>query len=156
MAVELGHEALAEGHNLAVALALGVEVAAALAAADGQAGEAVLEHLLKAQELEDGQVHAGMQAQSALVGTDGAVVLHAVAAVDLRAALIVHPGHAEHDDPLRLNETVQQARLLIFRVLVEHRREAFQNLGGCLEKLAFMGIALLEALKHAGRVSIHR
>ena len=56
-----------KAHNLAVALALGVEVAAALAAADGQAGEAVLEHLLKAQELDDGQVHAGMQAQSALM-----------------------------------------------------------------------------------------
>ena len=47
------HEALAEGHNLAVALALGVEVAAALAAADGQAGEGVFEDLLKAQELDD-------------------------------------------------------------------------------------------------------
>ena len=56
--VQLGHEALAEGHDLPVALALGVEVAAALAAADGQAGQAVLEHLLKAQELEDGQVDA--------------------------------------------------------------------------------------------------
>ena len=156
VAVELGHEALAEGHDLTVALALGVEVAAALAAADGQAGEAVLEHLLKAQELEDGQVHAGMQAQAALVGADGAVVLHAVAAVDLRAALVVHPGHAEHDDPLRLHETVQQARLFIFRVLVEDGREALQNFGSRLKKFALMGVALPEALKHAGGVSIHR
>ena len=39
VAVQLSHEALAEAHDLIVALALGVEVAAALAAADGQAGE---------------------------------------------------------------------------------------------------------------------
>ena len=53
--VQLRHEALAEAHDFIVALALGVEVGAALAAADGQAGEGVFENLLKAQELEDAQ-----------------------------------------------------------------------------------------------------
>ena len=43
VAVQLGHKALAEAHNLGVALALGVKVRAALAAAHGQAGQAVLE-----------------------------------------------------------------------------------------------------------------
>ena len=51
--VQLRHEALAEGHDFPVGLALGVKVGAALAAADGQTGEAVLEHLLKAQKLDD-------------------------------------------------------------------------------------------------------
>ena len=37
--LKLGHEALAEAHDLQVRAALGVEVAAPLAAADGQAGE---------------------------------------------------------------------------------------------------------------------
>ena len=46
---ELGHEALAEAHDLQVRAALGVEVAAPLAAADGQAGEAVFEDLLEPQ-----------------------------------------------------------------------------------------------------------
>jgi hypothetical protein len=50
---ELGHEALAEAHDLGVGLALGVEVRAALAAADGQRGEGVLEDLLEAEELDD-------------------------------------------------------------------------------------------------------
>ena len=58
---ELGHEALAEAHDLRVGLALGVEVAAALAAADGQAGQAVLEDLLKAQKLDDALVHGGVE-----------------------------------------------------------------------------------------------
>ena len=42
VAIELGHKALAERHYLAIALALGVEIRTALAAADGQPGEAVL------------------------------------------------------------------------------------------------------------------
>ena len=59
VAVQLRHKALAEPHDLIVALALGVEVAAALAAADGQAGEGVLKNLLKAQETHDALVHGG-------------------------------------------------------------------------------------------------
>ena len=37
VAVQLAHEALAEGHNFPVGLALGIEIRAALAATDGQA-----------------------------------------------------------------------------------------------------------------------
>ena len=46
--VQLRHKALAEAHDLGVRLALGVKVTAALTAADGQAGEAVFQDLLKA------------------------------------------------------------------------------------------------------------
>ena len=48
---ELGHEGLAEAHDLVVRLALGVEVAAALAAAHRQRGQAVLENLRARQTL---------------------------------------------------------------------------------------------------------
>ena len=61
--LQFRHEGLAEPHDLAVALALGVEVAAALAAAHGQGGEGVLEDLLKAQEFDDGQVDGGVKAR---------------------------------------------------------------------------------------------
>ena len=44
---------------------LGVEVAAALAAAHGQRGQRVLEDLLEAQELDDAQRHARVEAQPA-------------------------------------------------------------------------------------------
>src|SRR5690606_22233852 len=58
VAVELGHEGLAEAHDLGIRATLGVEVGAALAAADGHAGQGVLEDLLEAEELDDRQVHA--------------------------------------------------------------------------------------------------
>ena len=78
VAGELGHEALAEAHDFAVALALRVEVRAALAAAHGKRGEGVLEDLLEGEELEHAEVDARMEAQAALVGADGAVHLDAV------------------------------------------------------------------------------
>lgn len=51
--LELGHEGLAEAHDLVVGLALGVEVGATLATAHGERGEGVLKDLLEAKELED-------------------------------------------------------------------------------------------------------
>ena len=51
VSVELGHEALAESHNFSVGFALGIEVGAALAAADGKAGQGVLEDLPKPRNL---------------------------------------------------------------------------------------------------------
>ncbi len=51
VAIKLGHIGLAETHDLGVALAAGVKVGTALAAADGQAGQAVFEGLLKGKEL---------------------------------------------------------------------------------------------------------
>jgi len=79
-------------HDLGVRLAVGVKVSAALAAAHGQAGQAVLEALLKAQELQDRQVDRGVETQAAFVGTDGRVELDAVAAVDLDLASVIDPG----------------------------------------------------------------
>lgn len=97
---QLAHEGVAEAANLAVALALGVKVGATLAAAHAQAGQGVLEDLLKAEELEDGQVDRGVEAQAALVGAQGRVELHAVSAVDAQVARIVLPGDAELNHPL--------------------------------------------------------
>ena len=82
-----------------------------------------------------------MQAQAALVGTNGAVELHAVATVHLHIALVVHPRYTEKDHPLGLHIALQQARLFIFGVLVNHRLQGGQNLRGRLDKLLFMGIA---------------
>src|SRR6201999_3053731 len=64
VAIELGHEALAAAHDLAVALALRVEVGAAIAPAHRQAGERVLEGLLEGEELEDRLVDAGVEADA--------------------------------------------------------------------------------------------
>ncbi len=80
---QFGHEALAEAHDFVVALALGIEIRSALAAAHGQRGQRVLEDLLKGQELQNAEIDRRMEAQPALVGTDGAVHLDAEAAIDL-------------------------------------------------------------------------
>lgn len=60
----------------------------------------ILEDLLKAEELENGQVDSGVQTQAALVGAQGRVELDPVAAVDLDVALVILPLHAELDDAL--------------------------------------------------------
>jgi hypothetical protein len=83
--------------TFAVGLALGVEVATALAAAHGERREAVLEGLLEAEELQDAQVHGRVEAEAALVGADGAVELDAEAAVHLDRCPCRPPRHAEHD-----------------------------------------------------------
>src|SRR5690606_13305861 len=107
VAEELGHEALAEAHDLGVGPPLGVEVAAALAPADGHAGEGVLEGLLEAQELDDGKVDGGVEAEAALVRPGGGIDLDAEAAVDVDLAAVVLPGDAEDDLPLGLADPLE-------------------------------------------------
>ena len=78
MSVKLCHKALAECHNFTVRFALRVKVGAALAAADGQAGQRIFEDLLKAQELDNAHIYGRMETKAALVRSDGAVELYAV------------------------------------------------------------------------------
>src|SRR5690606_29812051 len=91
VAVQGGHEALAEAHHFVIALALGVEVRAALGTADGHAGDGVLEDLLEAEELDHAEVNRRVKTQAALVGTEGTVEAHAEAAIDLDFALVILP-----------------------------------------------------------------
>ena len=152
--VQLGHEALAETHDLGVALAVGVKVAAALAAAHGQTGQAVLEDLLETKELDDRQVDALVETQAALVGTDGRVELNTVAAVDLDLAVVIHPGHAEHDDALRLYNALNQAVFLQLRAGLNDRLQAFQNFIHRLQEFLLLSVARGQALIHTGQVSV--
>ncbi len=50
-----------------------------------------------------------MEAQAPLVGADGAVHLDAESAIDLDLALIVEPWYAEHDDPLGLDDALENS-----------------------------------------------
>ena len=143
--VQLGHEGLAEAHDFGLGLALGIEVGTALAAADGQTGQGVLEDLFEAQELEDAQVHAGMEAQAALVGADGGVVLHAVAAVDLDLTLVVHPFHAEADDAFGLGDALEDLVLFVLGVFVQQGLEGHQHFFHGLEEDRFAGVLLFQA-----------
>src|SRR5699024_11810883 len=97
--------------DLTVAAALRVEVRASLAAADGHPGDRVLEDLLEPEELDDSEVDRGVEAQSALVGTQSRVELHTDSAIDLDDAGIIDRGYAEDDLPLRLAQTLERREL---------------------------------------------
>ena len=137
----LSHKTLAEAHNLSVGLALWIEVAAAFAAADGQRSQRVFEDLLKAQELDNGQIHRGVQAQAALIGADSAVELHTVAAIYMHAALIVHPGHTELNRAFRLGNALQNCVFLNSRILLHHRNQRLQHLAHSLQKFRLARIS---------------
>ena len=139
--VKLGDERLAEAHDLVLAFAVGIKVRAALAAADGQRREAVLEIHLKAEELHDREVDGGVEAQTALVGADGGVVLHAVAAVDLHLSGIVHPCDAERDDPVGLDEALKNGVLLPLGVLIHDALKALEKFPDALVELRGVGVA---------------
>ena len=141
MALQFGHERLAEAHHLVVGLALGVEVRTALAAAHREGREAVLEGLLEGQELQDREVDRGVETDAALVGADGAVHLDAVAAVDLDFAFVVEPRHAEDDDALGLCDAFQHLHLLQDRAGDDVRCQRFGHLADGLVELRFTGIA---------------
>ena len=132
---QLGHERLAEPHDLAVALSLRVEVRPALAAAERQGGQGVLEHLLEGQELQDPQVHRRVEAEPALVGAERAVHLHPEPPVHFDPAVVVHPRHPEQEHPLRLDDAFQDADRPVLRVPVEHHGDGFGDLAHRLVEL---------------------
>ena len=144
MAAQLGHERLAETHHFSVGTALRVEVGAALAAAHGQRGQRVLEDLLEAEELDDALVDGRVEAQAALVRSDGGVELHAVTTVHLHLALIIGPGHAELHHALRLDDALQHACLLVLRVLLDHRLDGLEHLAYSLQELRLVAVALFD------------
>ncbi len=55
--IELGHVALAEAHYFALRTAFGIEIRTTLAPTDPQIRQAVFQDLLKAQKLDNPQIH---------------------------------------------------------------------------------------------------
>ena len=154
VAVKLGHKALAEAHDFGVGLALGVKVGAALAAAHGERGQRVFEYLLKAEELDNGEVDRRMEAKPALVGTYGGVVLHAVAAVDLHLAAVVHPWDAELDDAFGLDEALDKPGLLPFGVLVDDQLQRLEDLAHGLKEFRLVPVAALHICVHSLQIFV--
>lgn len=63
-------------------------------------GESILEGLLEAKELQDGQVDGRVESQAALVRAQRRVELDAISAVYLQVSGIIFPDYAELDDTL--------------------------------------------------------
>ncbi len=128
-------------HNFIVGFAMRVKIRAALGTANRQAGECVLEHLFKGQEFQNIEIYAGMEAQTAFVGANGAAHLHAETAVYMNFALIVLPGYAEGNHAFRLDNAFQNLLFLKFRMCFQHRNNAFQNLGYRVLELRLVRVA---------------
>ena len=146
VAIELGHEGLAETHDLSVTLSAGSEVGAALATAHGECGECVLECLLKAEELQDGEVDRGVEAQTAFVRANGGVELHAIADVDLYFAFVVDPGYTERDDAFGFHKALDELCLLKLRMLVVDVLDGFQYFFHCLQEFRLARVFTLQVL----------
>ena len=84
-----------------------------------------------------------MEAQTALIGADGAVELNAVAAVCVNLAVVISPRYAENSCSLRLNSSLKQRPVLIALVGLDDRSDRIKNLRCGLYKLRLSRILLL-------------
>lgn len=83
---------VAEATDLVVRLALRVKVRTTLSTAHVETGQGVLEHLLEAEELEDGQVDGRVETEATLVRAEDRRELDTVTGVDLALALSEEKG----------------------------------------------------------------
>ena len=88
-----------------------------------------------------------MESQTALVGTDGVVELHAIARIDLYLAQIIDPGHLKGKLTIRFNDALSDLVRLELGVLIVGLLHGGQYLAHGLQILAFARMTLLE-LQH--------
>ena len=81
------------------------------------AGQGILEDLLEAQELQNGQIDRGVKSKTAFVRTKSGIELHPVSTVDLDLALVIFPDTSELDDALGDGGDLES--FLVFWVLFE-------------------------------------
>ena len=81
-----------------------------------------------------------METDTALVGTDSIVELHAIADVVLHFALVVNPGYTEGEDAVGLYHTLDDAGLLEFRMLIVNFFYAEKHFLHSLEEFLFPGM----------------
>src|SRR5690606_32847992 len=140
MTVEFRHEGLAEAHDLHLGAALRIEVGPAFGSADGQPRQGILECLLEAEELDDAEIDAGVEPETALIRPEGGVEADAEPAIDLHLSLVVGPGHAEDDLTLGLADPLDEGAIRVIRMLRDHPAYAVEDIPDGLMELQFSGI----------------
>ena len=140
VAIQFGHEGLAETHDFAIGFAATIKVGTTFTAAHGKGGKAVFEYLLESKEFQHTEVNGGMKTKAAFVGPDGAVHLNAVAAVDLNFVVIIYPGDAEHHNSFGFSDSLKDFCFFIFRMFIDIRNQGCCNLFHGLVKLGFAGV----------------
>ena len=151
---ELGHETLAKTHDLAIGFALGIKVRTAFCAAHGKRCQAVFENLLESEEFNDAEIDGRMQPDAAFIRPDRGIELHAESPVDLHFAVIVHPGHPEHDLPFGFDQSFQYARIHEILSFFHYGFEGHENFGYCLNKLGLALISLFHSCQKLFKVSV--
>ncbi len=96
-----------------------------------------------------------MESETAFVRSDGAVHLDPKAPVDVDLSLIVHPGDAEHDDPFRLHHPLQDLRMAVLRMTLQHKLQGFCHLLDCLVEFRLGRILGLHLRKQAVHILRH-
>ena len=140
VARQLGHERLAEAHDLVVALASRIEVGPALGAAHGEARQRVLQGLFEAEKLEDAERDRGVKAQSTLVGADGIVELHPCATIDANIAGVVLPADPEDDDSIGFGHALKNMRFLVLGVFFHEGQDGLGHFVDGLVKFFLSGV----------------
>ena len=148
MTLKLSHERLAKTHDFGVRLPLGVEVCTALRASHGQAGQRILENLFKAKELDNRQVHRGMETQATLIGAKRGIELNAEAAIHVNAPLIITPRDAEHELTFRLDNSLENRQILVFGLACNQRSQCGENLEDCLVEFTLVGVARYQFIEN--------
>ena len=87
-----------------------------------------------------------MEAESAFIGADGAVELHAVTDVYLHITIVVEPRHAEHHDALGFNHAFNNFCFLEFGVFVVNILNGRKNFFHCLKKFGLSWMFLFQVL----------
>ena len=86
-----------------------------------------------------------MEAETALIRTDGAVELNPVTGVHPNLAFVIHPGHSEHDSPLGGGQPLQQsiAPIGIF-ILFNDNPQGLQYFINGLVEFRLVGVLLFD------------
>ena len=145
---QLGHKRLAKPHDLVVGFRLRVKIRAAFAAAHRQGSERVLKDLFKGKKLQNTGVNRRVESEAPFVRPDRAIHLDAKPAIYLDLALVVDPGNAELNQPLRLNKTFKDLAVPIFFISLNRGFDGLEYLGDSLEKLRLVRISLFNDLEN--------
>lgn len=87
-----------------------------------------------------------MEAEAALVWSDGAVEFHTVSAVHLNLALVIDPRHAEQDGSFRFHDPFQNRVVFILGIRSQNRFDRAEHfLNGLDEFFSWLCLALTKS-----------
>ena len=144
---ELGHKTLAETHYFAVGFAFGIKVRTALGAAHGQSCQAVFEHLFESQKFDYSEIYGRMQPYAAFIGSDGGVELNSETAVDVHFAVVILPGHSEHNLSFGFDYSFENARIDEILSFFDYGFKGSKNFGDRLDEFGFAGVSFFSSFQ---------